>query len=78
MNKPIDPDAWLEALAARVEADGPQKLEVEGHDPLVVIPLNRFQEMQKRKPTMLEILRGMDWSDVDLTRDPRPAREADF
>lgn len=76
VNKPIKADEWLDALASRVEVEGPQALEIEGHVPMILAPLDVFRQLERRKPTFLEALQDLgDLSDLDLTRDQSPSRE---
>lgn len=78
MNKPISSDEWLADMAEKVETEGPQAIVVEGHRPLMLISLEKYRHLERRRPTLLELLRSMDWSDVDLSRDSRPARDVEF
>ncbi|WP_269514821.1 hypothetical protein [Brevundimonas subvibrioides] len=79
MNEHISKQAWLIDLATQVEADGPQVLEVEGHESLTILPTTTFEKMAARQPSLLEVLMdGPDWSELDLTRDDRPARDIEL
>ncbi|MES2860691.1 MAG: type II toxin-antitoxin system prevent-host-death family antitoxin [Pseudomonadota bacterium] len=78
MNKPVDQQEWVYAMAAKVASDGPQTLAADGVR-LTVMSETEFRLLSGRKPTFLEALRGLgDISDLDLSRDPSPAREIDF
>lgn len=79
MNKPVDQQDWLRAIAEKVETDGPQTLPVEGHDSLTILTEAQYRLLSQRKPSFLEALRELgDISDLDLTRDQRPARDIEF
>lgn len=79
MNKPVDQQDWLRAIAEKVETDGPQKLTVEGHDALTILTEAQYRLLSERKPSFLDALRELgDISDLDLTRDTRPARDVEF
>ena len=79
MNKPIDPERWLKAMAEKVEADGPQTLAVEGHGRLTVLSEADFRRLSERKQTFKEwLLSGPRLDDVDIERDPRPSRDFSF
>lgn len=78
MNKPVDQQEWLRAMAEKVESEGPQTIAAEGVR-LTVMSETEFRLLSGRKPTFLEALRSLgDISDLDLSRDRSPAREIDF
>lgn len=79
MNRPVDQQDWLRAIADKVETDGPQTVSVEGHDALTILTEAQYRLLAQRKPSFLEVLRGLgDISDLDLTRNPQPARDIGF
>lgn len=78
MNKPMKGDSWIAALVARVETEGPQPLEVEGHAPMVVVSAEAYRLLAERKPTFKEFLLSMPRADLEITRDPSPARAIDI
>lgn len=76
MNRPVDDQEWLQAMAEKVETDGPQSLNVEGHAALMVLTEAQFRLLSERKPTFKEwLLTGPKFDDVDIERDPRPSRD---
>lgn len=79
MNKPINSDAWLTAMAEKVEAEGPQTVEVEGHGRLTVLTEQEFKRLSERKMTFKEwLLSGPRLDDVEFERDRRPGRDFSF
>lgn len=79
MNRPVDQQDWLRAVAKKVDAEGPQTLSVEGHDALTILTEAQYRLLAQRKPSFLEALRGLgDISDLDLARNPQPARDIEF
>ncbi len=79
MNKPVDQQEWLRSMAARVEADGPVTLSVDGHAALTILTEAQFRLMSERKPTFREwLLTGPKLDDVEIERDPRPSRDFSF
>jgi hypothetical protein len=79
VNKPIDPTEWLAAMAAKVEAEGPQTVDVAGHSRVTLITEADFRRLSERKPTFKEwLLTGPRLDDVEIERDPRPSRDFSF
>ncbi len=79
MNKPIDPTNWLVAMAAKIEAEGPQTVDVAGHGRVTLIAETEFRRLNERKPSFKEwLLTGPRLDDVEIERDPRPSRDFSF
>lgn len=79
MNKIVSHDQWLNALAARVDDQGPQSVPVEGRGRYMLMSENEFRRLSERKPTFKEwLLTGPRLDDVEIERDRRPARDFSF
>jgi hypothetical protein len=79
VNKPIIPDEWLKALAARVDSDGPQTVEVDGERRLTVLAESDYRRLSERKKTFKEwLLSGPRFDDLEIEREPSPGRDFSF
>ena len=79
MNKIVLNDDWLKALAAKVDDEGPQAVPVEGRGRYMLVSETEFRRLSERKPTFKEwLLTGPRLDDVEIERDPRPARDFSF
>jgi PHD/YefM family antitoxin component YafN of YafNO toxin-antitoxin module len=79
MNKIVSRDEWLNALAAKVNDEGPQAVAVEGHGRYVLVSETEFHRLSERKPTFKEwLLNGPRLDGVEIERDRRPARDFNF
>ena len=79
MNKIVSNDEWLNALAAKVDDEGPQPVPVEGRGGYMLVSEAEFRRLSERKPTFKEwLLNGPRLDDVEIERDPRPARDFSF
>ncbi|MGK2911681.1 MAG: hypothetical protein ACSLE1_18035 [Sphingobium sp.] len=79
MNKIVSNDEWLNALATKVDDEGPQIIPVEGRGRYMLVSEAEFHRMSERKPTFKEwLLTGPRLDDVEIERDPRPARDFSF
>lgn len=78
---PTDASAakWFDEILNRVEAGGPQVLEVSGRGKVVILPEKDYRLLSERKPTFKEFLLNMpSLEGLDLTRDPTPSRDIDI
>lgn len=70
---------WLDEMLDRVEADGPQVVDVSGRARLVILPEQDYRLLSERKPTFKEFLLSMpSLEGLDLTRDQSPARDIEI
>jgi antitoxin Phd len=79
MNRIVSNDEWLNALAAKVNDEGPQVVAVEGRGRYMLVSETEFRRLSERKPTFKEwLLNGPRLDDVEIERDRRPARDFSF
>lgn len=79
VNKLINSDAWLTAMAEKVEAEGPQTIDVAGHGRLTLLTEQEFKRLSERRLPLKDwLLAGPRLDDVEFERDQRPSRDFSF
>ena len=79
MNKIVSNDDWLNALASKVDDEGPQAVPIEGRGRYMILSEAEFRRLSERKPTFKEwLLTGPRLDDIEIERDTRPARDFSF
>lgn len=63
---------WLGSLIDAVEAAGPQRLEIEGRPPMMVVPLDAFRSLSGHRPSYVDMLRDFGVPDGDLPGEQAP------
>jgi antitoxin Phd len=60
--------------------EGPQEISVRGEPAAVVLSIEEYERLKKRKLSLAEFVRrsGLVGVDLDLERDKSPARDIDF
>jgi hypothetical protein len=79
VNKPVDQQEWLVAMADKIESDGPQTVAVEGRGRLTVLTEAEFQRLSARQLSFKDWLTsGPKFDDLEFERDARPSRDFSF
>ena len=65
-------DEWLGSLIDAVEAVGPQRLEIEGRPPMMVVPLDTFRSLSGHRPSYVDMLQDLGVPDSDLPGEQAP------
>lgn len=63
---------WLGSLIDAVEAAGPQRLEIEGRPPVIVMPLDTYRSLSGHRPSYVDMLRDFGVPDGDLPGEQAP------
>lgn len=75
-----DAKAKFSEVVRRANSEGPQTVTVRGKEAAVVVSADEFARLQPSSPQqpLLDFLRSVDLSGLDLTRDPDFGRDLDF
>lgn len=75
-----DAKAKFSEVVRRANSEGPQTVTVRGKEAAVVVSADQFARLQPHSPQqpLLDFLRSVDLSALDLTRDPDFGRDIDF
>ena len=67
-------------VVRRALVDGPQTITIRGRDTAVVLSKDDFDHLSAPEATasLKELLGSFDLEDIDLERDPSPARDISF
>ena len=65
-------DDWINLLIEAVEAAGPQRLEVSGKTPMMVLPLDTYRTLVGDRPSFVEMMRNFGQPDSKLPGEQAP------
>ena len=65
-------EAWLTSLIDAVETAGPQRLEIVGRTPMMVLPLDTYRTLAGHRPSYIDMLRNVGVPDSDLPGEQAP------
>lgn len=72
MTDPVILDEWIASLVHAVEVAGPQRLEVEGKVPLMVVPIDLFRTLVGERPSFIDMMRNFGRPDTELPGEQTP------
>ena len=52
-------EEWVAALIRAVEAAGPQRIEIDGMTPMMVLPLDTYRTLAGSRPAFIDMLRNL-------------------
>lgn len=76
-----DAKARFSEVVRRANSEGPQTVTVRGRETAVVISAEAYEKLRPdaaNRPTLLELLRSVDLSGLDLTREPDYGRDVEL
>ena len=68
--------ARFSEVVKAAQQEGPQEISVRGEPTAVLISRAEFDRLRQPRPSLVDFLRSSPWTGVelDLARDPKPAR----
>ena len=76
-----DAKARFSELVRRARSEGPQTVTVRGREAAVVLSAEEYEKLcpvAEERPSLLELLRSVDLSGLDLTREPDFGRDVEL
>lgn len=75
-----DAKARFSELVRRANSDGPQTVTVRGREAVVVLSAEQYARLHQPKDRvpLIDFLRSLDLTGLDLTREPDYGRDIDF
>ena len=76
-----DAKARFSELVRRAGTEGPQMVTVRGKEAAVVLSAEHYEKLQPpapERPSLLDLIRSVDLTGLDLAREPDYGRDIDF